>query len=60
MPEANSNGMILAKDEENDAEVRREDQDKINEFGQLNARLHEVRGEVSKLKVSVYFSFSDR
>jgi hypothetical protein len=52
MPEANSNGMILAKDEENDAEVRREDQDKINEFGQLNARLHEVRGETSKLKVS--------
>eukprot|EP00804_Cyclotella_cryptica_P026607 CCRYP_014030-RA/>CCRYP_014030-RA protein AED:0.43 eAED:0.43 QI:63/1/1/1/1/1/2/277/136 len=50
MPEANSNGMILAKDEENDAEVRREDQDKINEFGQLNARLHEVRGETSKLK----------
>ena len=52
MPEANSNGMILAKEEENDAEVRREDQDKINEFGQLNARLHEVRGESEKLKVS--------
>ena len=52
MPEANSNGMILAKEEENDAEVRREDQDRINEFGQLNARLHEVRGETSKLKVS--------
>lgn len=56
MPEANSNGMILAKEEENDAEVRREDQDKINEFGQLNARLHEVRGETSKLKVSFGYS----
>ena len=49
MPEAN--GMILAKEEENDAEVRREDQDKINEFGRLNARLHEVKSEVAKLKV---------
>jgi hypothetical protein len=52
MPEVNSNGMILAKDEENDAEVRREDQDKINEFGLLNARLHEVRAESKRLKVS--------
>jgi hypothetical protein len=51
MPEANSEGMILTKDEENDAEVRREDQDKINEFGQLNARLHEVRAQSKKLKV---------
>ena len=51
MPEAN--GMILAKDEENDAEVRREDQDKINEFGRLNARLHEVKSEVVKLNVSI-------
>jgi hypothetical protein len=51
MPEANSEGMILTKDEENDAEVRREDQDKINEFGQLNARLHEVRAQCKKLKV---------
>eukprot|EP00584_Thalassiosira_punctigera_P009728 CAMPEP_0172527564 /NCGR_PEP_ID=MMETSP1067-20121228/2212_1 /TAXON_ID=265564 ORGANISM="Thalassiosira punctigera, Strain Tpunct2005C2" /NCGR_SAMPLE_ID=MMETSP1067 /ASSEMBLY_ACC=CAM_ASM_000444 /LENGTH=134 /DNA_ID=CAMNT_0013311319 /DNA_START=192 /DNA_END=596 /DNA_ORIENTATION=+ len=48
MPDAN--GMILAKEEENDAEVRREDQDRINEFGQLNARLHEVRDEVDQLK----------
>jgi len=51
MPEAN--GMILGKDEENDAEVRREDQDKINEFGRLNARLHEVKSEAAKLKVSI-------
>jgi hypothetical protein len=49
MPEAD--GMILAKEEENDAEVRREDQDKINEFGQLNARLYEVRSEIARLKV---------
>mmetsp|Transcript_6428 Transcript_6428/g.13077 ORF Transcript_6428/g.13077 Transcript_6428/m.13077 type:complete len:135 (+) Transcript_6428:132-536(+) len=48
MPEGN--GMILAKEEENDAEVRREDQDKINEFGRLNARLYEVREEISSLK----------
>lgn len=53
MPEAN--GMILAKEEENDAEVRREDQDQINEFGRLNARLHEVRDEVGKLKVSILY-----
>jgi hypothetical protein len=50
MPDAD--GMILSKDEENDAEVRREDQDRINEFGRLNARLHEVRNEVHKLNVS--------
>ena len=49
MPDAN--GMILGKEEENDAEVRREDQDQINEFGRLNARLHEVRGESETLKV---------
>ncbi len=50
MPDAD--GMILAKEEENDAEVRREDQDRINEFGRLNARLHEVRDEVKRLNVS--------
>ena len=49
MPEAN--GMILSKEEESDAEVRREDQDQINEFGRLNARLHEVRSESERLKV---------
>ena len=51
MPQAD--GMILAKEEESDAEVRREDQDRINEFGELNARLYEVRAEVKKLKVSI-------
>ena len=50
MPDAD--GMILAKEEENDAEVRREDQDQINEFGRLNARLYEVKSEVDRLKVS--------
>ena len=45
--------MILTKEEENDAEVRREDQDQINEFGRLNARLYEVRSEGAHLKVSL-------
>lgn len=49
MPEAN--GMILSKEEENDNEVRREDQDAINEFGRLNARLDEVKRQVDALKV---------
>mmetsp|Transcript_19052 Transcript_19052/g.29794 ORF Transcript_19052/g.29794 Transcript_19052/m.29794 type:complete len:134 (-) Transcript_19052:241-642(-) len=48
MPEAN--GMILSKEEENDNEVRREDQDAINEFGRLNARLDEVKRQVDNLK----------
>ena len=51
MPEVNSNGMILSKDEENDNEVRRGDQDKINEFGRLNARLTEVQAEAKLLEV---------
>jgi len=48
MPEAN--GMILSKEEENDNEVRREDQDAINEFGRLNARLDEVKRKIDSLK----------
>mmetsp|Transcript_9431 Transcript_9431/g.13527 ORF Transcript_9431/g.13527 Transcript_9431/m.13527 type:complete len:134 (-) Transcript_9431:233-634(-) len=48
MPDAN--GMILSKEEENDNEVRREDQDAINEFGRLNARLDEVKRQVDNLK----------
>ena len=43
--------MILSKEEENDNEVRREDQEQINEFGRLNARLHEARDEIATLKV---------
>ena len=51
MPEAN--GMILSKEEENDAEVRREDQDAINEFGRLNARLDEVKRQIESMKVRI-------
>ena len=43
--------MILSKEEENDNEVRRDDQDKINEFGRLNARLAEVAAETKRLEV---------
>lgn len=50
MPEVNSNGMILSKEEENDNEVRRGDQDQINEFGRLNARLSEVKTEAQRLE----------
>ena len=41
----------LSPDEENDAEVRREDQNNINHFARLNARLHEIRQETADLKV---------
>jgi len=44
---------MLAPEDENDAEVRREDQVNINRFARLNARLHEVRQERESLKVSV-------
>jgi prefoldin subunit 4 len=36
---------MLTREEEVDVEVRLEDQEHINEFGRLNARLHEARGE---------------
>ena len=57
--------MILSKDEENDNEVRRGDQDKINEFGRLNARLTEVQAEaklieVGTLLIRVQRGFSSR
>ncbi len=42
---------MLAPHEENEAEVCREDQDNINKFGRLNARLHECRDEIASLKV---------
>jgi len=41
---------MLAPHEENEAEVCREDQDNINKFGRLNARLHECRDEIASLK----------
>mmetsp|Transcript_57078 Transcript_57078/g.170110 ORF Transcript_57078/g.170110 Transcript_57078/m.170110 type:complete len:134 (-) Transcript_57078:531-932(-) len=43
-------GGMLAPEEENDAEVRLGDQENINKFGRLNARLYEVRGERDDLK----------
>jgi len=52
---ANVAGQILTPDQESDAEVRREDQDNINLFGRLNARLHEVRDERKSLKVRWFF-----
>ena len=44
---------MLEHDEENEAEVRREDQENINKFGRLNARLHECRTEFAVLKVRI-------
>jgi hypothetical protein len=42
---------MLAPEDENDAEVRREDQIHINTFARLNARLHELRSDRESLKV---------
>jgi len=36
---------MLTREQEVDTEVTPRDQNNINEFGRLNARLHEVRGE---------------
>ena len=41
---------MLAPEQENDADVRREDQDRINRFARLNARLQDVRLERQELK----------
>lgn len=48
---AQAGGSILAREEENNNEVRREDQDHINTFGRLNARLHEARETKERLQV---------
>lgn len=48
---SSSGGAMLTRDEESEAEVRREDQENINKFGRLNARLHECRVELAMLKV---------
>lgn len=53
-----SGGGILKADEESDAEVRRVDQDNINRFGRLNARLHELREERDEAKVSTVAAMS--
>ena len=42
---------MLTKQEESEAEVRREDQENINSFGRLNARLQEAKEEQAILKV---------
>ena len=42
---------MLAAEDENEAEVRREDQENINRFARLNARLAVVRSERDALKV---------
>ena len=42
---------MLAPEDENDAEVRREDQENINRFARLNAKLANVRAERDALKV---------
>ena len=42
---------MLTPEEENESEVRREDQDNINVFARLNAKLHEVRAERDTLRV---------
>ena len=47
---SSSGGAILSPEDESDAEVRRVDQDNINTFGQLNARLYEVRDEKKTIK----------
>jgi hypothetical protein len=45
-------GAMLRHEDESEAEVTREDQDNINKFARLNARLHEIRAEIKKVKVS--------
>ena len=41
---------MLAQEEEVEAEVRKQDQEQINEFGKNNARLAEVTEELNSLK----------
>ncbi|OEU11536.1 Prefoldin, subunit 4 [Fragilariopsis cylindrus CCMP1102] len=45
--------MVTPAAEENSTEVRREDQDNINKFARLNARLHELRDERKIIKQSL-------
>lgn len=41
---------MLAREEEVEVDVRKEDQLKINEFGQNNARLVDIRGQMDELR----------
>jgi hypothetical protein len=47
---------MIARQDENEAEVRREDQDRINRFARLNARLNENRAEREEVKVNAVVS----
>jgi hypothetical protein len=42
---------MLSPEEENEADVRREDQDRINQFARMNVRLQENRVEREEVKV---------
>lgn len=42
--------MLSPAEEEVDAQVRREDQENINRFARLNARLHQINQDVDRLK----------
>mmetsp|Transcript_91407 Transcript_91407/g.136860 ORF Transcript_91407/g.136860 Transcript_91407/m.136860 type:complete len:131 (-) Transcript_91407:175-567(-) len=44
---------VKPAEEESEAEVRRVDQDNINKFARLNARLHELRDERELIKKSL-------
>jgi len=48
---------MLTREQESDAEVRAVDQQMINTFGRLNARLSEVRGEKDGIVVSGGLAF---
>ena len=43
---------MLSREDEVDVEVRREDQMRINEFGRLNLRLHELKNDKEAMNVS--------
>ena len=49
---------VVPAEEESEAEVRREDQDNINRFARLNARLHELRAERDLIQVSRAFIYA--
>ena len=42
---------VVPAEEESEAEVRRQDQENINRFARLNARLHEARAEKAVFQV---------
>lgn len=45
---------VVPAEQEVDAEVRREDQERINRFSTLNIRLHELRDERAVIEVRHY------